>query len=121
MPIIDCSATPQLINLSGNFSLNLTIEPAGEISATADFTVMYDSNTAGLFETFNNQTAGASQGATLMNHQASLADANIGFKFTGSALTNVAFSEGSLMMIDCSVKALGSGIGSSTALVEVAC
>ena len=94
---------------------------AGEISATADFTLMYDSNTAALFETFNNQTAGASQGATLMNHQASLADANIGFKFTGSALTNVAFSEGSLMMIDCSVKALGSGIGSSTALVEVAC
>ena len=94
---------------------------SGEISATADFTLMYDSNTAGLFETFNNQTAGASQGATLMNHQASLADANIGFKFTGSALTNVAFSEGSLMMIDCSVKALGSGIGSSTALVEVAC
>ena len=94
---------------------------AGEISATADFTLMYDSNTAALFETFNNQTAGASQGATLMNHQASLADANIGFKFTGSALTNVAFNEGSLMMIDCSVKALGSGIGSSTALVEVAC
>tara|TARA_R100000664_G_scaffold33566_1_gene51035 strand:+ start:239 stop:1258 length:1020 start_codon:yes stop_codon:yes gene_type:complete len=94
---------------------------SGEISATADFTLMYDSNTAALFETFNNQTAGASQGATLMNHQASLADANIGFKFTGSALTNVAFSEGSLMMIDCSVKALGSGIGSSTALVEVAC
>jgi hypothetical protein len=82
---------------------------------------MYDSNTAALFETFNNQTAGASQGATLMNHQASLADANIGFKFTGSALTNVGFSEGSLMMVDCSVKALGSGIGSSTALVEVAC
>ena len=94
---------------------------AGEISATADFTLMYDSNTAALFETFNNQTAGASQGATLMNHQASLADANIGFKFASSALTNVAFSEGSLMMVDCSVKALGSGIGSSTALVEVAC
>ena len=94
---------------------------AGEISATADFTLMYDSNTAALFQTFNNQTAGASQGATLMNHQSALADANIGFKFTGSALTNVAFSEGSLMMVDCSVKALGSGIGSSTALVEVAC
>ena len=94
---------------------------AGEISATADFTVMYDSNTSVLFETFNNQTAGASQGATLMNHQASLADANIGFKFASSALTNVAFSEGSLMMLDCSVKALGAGIGSSTELFSVAC
>ena len=94
---------------------------AGEISATADFTIMYDSNTSVLFQTFNNQTAGASQGATLMNHQASLADANIGFKFASSALTNVAFSEGSLMMLDCSVKALGAGIGSSTELFSVAC
>ena len=94
---------------------------AGEISATADFTIMYDSNTSVLFQTFNNQTAGASQGATLMNHQASLADANIGFKFASSVLTNVAFSEGSLMMLDCSVKALGAGIGSSTDLFSVAC
>ena len=94
---------------------------SGEISATADFTLMYDSNTSGLFQTFNNQTAGASQGATLMNHQSALANGNIGFKFTGTALTSVGFSEGSLMMLDCSVKALGSGIGSSTALVEVAC
>ena len=94
---------------------------AGEISATADFTLMYDSNTAVLFETFNNQTAGASQGATLMGTDTTPSDGEFEFKFASSALTNVGFSEGSLMMLDCSVKALGAGIGSSTELFEVAC
>ena len=94
---------------------------AGEISATADFTVMYDSNTAGLFETFNNQTAGTSQGATLMGTDDTPSDGEFEFKFASSAITNVAFNEGSLMMLDCSVKALGAGIGSGTALFEVAC
>ena len=94
---------------------------SGEISATADFTLMYDSNTAVLFETFNNQTAGASQGATLMGTDTTPSDGEFEFKFASSALTNVGFSEGSLMMLDCSVKALGAGIGSSTELFEVAC
>jgi len=94
---------------------------AGEISATADFTTMYDSNTSVLFQTFNNQTAGASTGATLMGTDATPSDGEFEFKFASSALTNVAFNEGSLMMLDCSVKALGAGIGSSTVLFEVAC
>ena len=94
---------------------------SGEISATADFTLMYDSNTSGLFQTFNNQTAGASQGATLMGTDTTPSDGEFEFKFASSALTNVGFSEGSLMMLDCSVKALGAGIGSSTELFEVAC
>ena len=94
---------------------------AGEISATADFTTMYDSNTSVLFQTFNNQTAGASTGATLMGADATPSDGAFEFKFASSALTNVAFNEGSLMMLDCSVKALGAGIGSSTVLFEVAC
>ena len=94
---------------------------AGEVTATADFTIKYDTNFAGLFETFNNQSAGASQGATLMNHQASLADANFGFKFASSVLTNVSYNEGSMMMLDCSVQALGAGTGSGTSLVDIAC
>ena len=53
---------------------------AGEASATASFTVLYDDNFTGLFETFNNQTTGASQGATLMNHQASIVDDYFGFQ-----------------------------------------
>ena len=98
-----------------------TATKAGEISATADFNIKYDSNFVGFFEKFNGQTPGASAGATLMNHQASLANDNFGFKMASSVLTNVGFSEGNLMGLDCSVKAVGAGIGSGTALVEVAC
>jgi hypothetical protein len=36
-------------------------------------------------------------------------------------MTNVAMSEGDMMNLDVSVKAVGAGIGSSTALFEVAC
>ena len=119
-----------------NFSLNLTndvvfsgltstgFESAtrtGEVSATADFTIKYDSNFVGLFESFNGQTAGASTGATLMNNDSTLTDAYFGFKMASSVLTNVGFSEGDMMQMDCSVKAVGAGIGSGTALVEVAC
>ena len=98
-----------------------TATKAGEISATADFNIKYDSNFVGFFEKFNGQTPGASAGATLMNHQASLANDNFGFKMASSVLTNVGFSEGNLMGLDCSVKAVGAGITSGTALVEVAC
>ena len=119
-----------------SFSLNLTNDVvfagltstgfevatrAGEISATADFTVKYDSTFSALFQSFNGQTAGASTGATLMNNDASLTDAYFGFKMASSVLTNVGFSEGDMMQLDCSVKAVGAGIGSGTALVEVAC
>ena len=119
-----------------SFSLNLTNDVvfagltatgfevatrAAEISATADFTVKYDSTFSALFESFNGQTAGASTGATLMNNDASLTDAYFGFNMASSVLTNVGFSEGDMMQLDCSVKAVGHGIASATALVEVAC
>jgi hypothetical protein len=92
----------------------------GEVSATADFNIKYDDNTDLLFDNFHNQVTGASEGATLMNHQASVVDANFGFKFASSVMTNVAFSEGDMMALDVSVKAVGAGIGSSTELFEVA-
>ena len=122
--------------LAFSFSLNLTNDVvfagltatgfevatrAAEISATADFTVKYDSTFSALFESFNGQTAGASTGATLMNNDASLTDAYFGFNMASSVLTNVGFSEGDMMQLDCSVKAVGAGITSGTALVEVSC
>ena len=39
----------------------------------------------------------------------------------GAQVTNVSFNEGNVMMLDVGVKALGAGIGSSTALIEVSC
>ena len=94
---------------------------AGEFSATLDTTVKYADLTEDMFEVFNNQSTGASKGITLLNDDGTLADTKFGINMPASVLTNVAFNEGDIMMLDLSVKAVGSGIGSSTALVEVAC
>ena len=96
------------------------ISRAGEFSATLDATVKYDDKTEDFFEKFNNQTqegATASQ-ATLLNHQSSLAADNFGISIPKTVLTNVAFNEADVMMLDISVKGVGDG---SNALVEVAC
>ena len=92
---------------------------SGEVSATASFSVLYDNNFLDMFERINTtQAAGATTGATLMNHQASLVNEYFGFKFPKSIITEVSFNEGSSMMLDVSVKAIGSG---SADLFEIAC
>tara|TARA_R100001015_G_C4635112_1_gene203524 strand:- start:7733 stop:8752 length:1020 start_codon:yes stop_codon:yes gene_type:complete len=96
------------------------VSRAGEFSATLDATAKYDANTEPLIASFNNQTQ---QGATaaqesLLNNDGSLTDGAFGILMAKSVLTNVAFNEGDVMMLDISVKAVGDG---SNALVEVAC
>jgi hypothetical protein len=95
-----------------------TISRAGEFSATLDATIKYDDKCQAFFENFQDQATGASEGATLLNHQAALADDNFGISIPASVITNVAFNEQAMMMMDVSIKATGGG---STALVEVAC
>ena len=119
-----------------SFSLNITndvefvgltatgfesVTRAGEISATAEFTRVYDSNTSAMFENFNDQVTGASEGATLMATDTTPSNGEFEFKFASSVLTDVSFSDAGLMMLNASVKAVGAGIGSSTALFEVSC
>lgn len=96
------------------------VSRAGEFSATLDVTAKYDVNTEPLIASFNNQTQ---QGATaaqesILNNDGSLTDGAFGILMAKSVLTNVAFNEGDVMMLDISVKAVGDG---SNALVEVAC
>ena len=93
----------------------------GEISATADFSIKYDANTDQMFKTYEAQTSGISQGAVLMNDASSITDAKFGFKFPKSVMTAISFNEGDMMMLDVSVKAVGTGIGSGTALFEIGC
>jgi hypothetical protein len=96
------------------------VSRAGEFSATLDVTAKYDANTEPLIASFNNQTeesTSASQ-ATILNNDGSLNDGAFGIKIDKSVLTNVAFNEGDIMMLDISVKAVGDG---SNALVEVSC
>jgi hypothetical protein len=95
-----------------------TISRSGEFAATLDATIKYDDKCQAFFENFMDQVTGASEGATLLNHQAALADANFGISFPASVITNVSFNEQAMMMMDVSIKATGGG---STALVEVAC
>ncbi len=97
------------------------VSRVGEISATADFNIKYDANTDILFESFHDQVTGQSEGATLMATDATPSDGEFEFKFASSVMTNVAFSEGDMMGLDVSVKAVGAGTGSSTVLFEVAC
>ena len=97
------------------------IARAGEISATADFNIKYDDNTDVMFKNFHDQVTGASEGATLMAHQGTLVDGAFGFRFPKSVMTSVAFSEGDIMALDVSVKAVGSGVGDSGAIFEVSC
>jgi len=98
-----------------------TISRAGEFSATLDATIKYDDKCQAFFENFQDQVTGASEGATFLNNDSALTDANFGIKMAASVMTNVAFNEQAMMMMDVSIKAVGAGVGSSTALVEVAC
>ena len=96
------------------------VSRAGEFSATLEATAKYDVNTEPLIASFNNQTqegSTASQ-ATILNNDGSLNDGAFGIKMDKTILTNVAFNEGDVMMLDISVKAVGDA---SNALVEVAC
>ena len=123
-------------HIMSSFTLNLTneatflglvstgyeaISRSGEFSATLDATVKYDSNCQEYFENFQDQATGASEGVTILNNDSSLTDAYFGISMPKSVITSVAFSEQAAMMLDVSVKAVGAGVGSSTALVEVAC
>ena len=93
---------------------------AGEFSATLDATVKYDDNTEDFFNKLNLQTENSSVAAqeTLLDNNGTLANGAFGIKMLKTFLTNVAFNEADVMMLDVSVKAVGNG---SDALVEVAC
>tara|TARA_R110001592_G_scaffold80295_4_gene239342 strand:+ start:15 stop:1034 length:1020 start_codon:yes stop_codon:yes gene_type:complete len=96
------------------------VSRAGEFSANLDVTAKYDVNTEPLIASFNNQTQQAATAAqeTKLNHQDAFADGSFGILMAKTILTNVAFSEGDVMMLDISAKAVGD---SSNALVEVCC
>jgi len=96
------------------------VSRAGEFSAVLDATAKYDVNTEPLIASFNNQTQEAvtAAQASIMNNDADLTNGFLGISIPKSILTNVAFNEADVMMLDISVKAVGDG---SNALVEVAC
>ena len=53
-----------------------------------------------------------------MNNDGTMTNGAFGISMPTTVLTNVAFNEGDVMMLDVSVKAVGDG---SSSLVEVSC
>ena len=76
-----------------------------EIAATVDAQVKYDSNTKGFISEFDTQTAANTAGNMfkMVNNNA------YGVLVTSGLFTNVALSEGDIMYLDCSIKAVDDG------------
>ena len=87
------------------------INRGAECSVTCDMQVKYDDNTDEFINAYDAGTL-LTDDSPLMSQDATALDIDI----TNSIFTNVALSEGDIMMLDCSIKALSL---STTALVTI--
>ena len=86
------------------------VSRGSEIAVTANAQVKYDGNTKGFINSFDTQTAALSGNMLVITN-----DANFGVVIENGVFTDVALSEGDLMMLDCSIKSVDDG---TDALVE---
>jgi hypothetical protein len=86
------------------------VSRGSEIAVTANAQVKYDGNTKGFINSFDTQTAALSGNMLVIVN-----DANFGVNIQNGVFTDVALSEGDLMMLDCSIKSVDDG---TDALVE---
>ena len=103
------------VDSNGNFE---AVTRASEFSVTADFNIKYDSKSESMISAWQTQTGDSGQ--TTMNDDGGPTDGTFGFNIAKSAYTNAAYSEGDIMNMDVSIKALGSGNTSASALIEIA-
>ena len=82
-----------------------------ECSVTHDCQVKYDSETKGFVNSFDTQSAAIAENAFIIAN-----NGNFGVDTANGVLTNVAYSEGDIMMLDVSIKAVDDG---TDALLEV--
>ena len=75
-----------------------------ECSVTHDCQVKYDSETKGLVNSFDTQTAPLAENMFIIAN-----NGNFGVDTANGVLTNVAYSEGDIMMLDVSIKAIDDG------------
>ena len=86
------------------------VSRGAEASVAVDTQIKYDGNTKGFPNSFDTQTAAQSGNMfTITNNDA------FGIDVQNGVFTNVAFSEGDIMMLDCSIKSVDDG---SDALVS---
>ena len=75
-----------------------------ECSVTHDCQVKYDGNTKGLVSSFDTQTAALAENMFIITN-----NGKFGIDTANGVLTNVAYSEGDIMMLDVSIKAVDDG------------
>ena len=88
-----------------------TVARGAECSVTHDCQIKYDGNTKGLVNSFDSQTAANAETTFIIVNNGAF-----GIDTANGVLTNVAYSEGDMMMLDVSIKAVDDG---TDALLEV--
>ena len=84
---------------------------AAECAVTHDCQVKYDGNTKDMISNYDGQTAAKAEETFIIVN-----NGKFGVDTANGVLTNVALSEGDIMMLDCSIKAVDDG---SDALLEI--
>ena len=80
------------------------VSRGAECSVTHDCQIKYDGNTKGLVNSFDTQTAALAENMFIITN-----NGKFGIDTANGVLTNVAYSEGDIMMLDASIKALDDG------------
>lgn len=81
-----------------------TVSRGAECAVTHDCQIKYDGNTKGLVNSFDTQTAALAENMFIIVN-----NGKFGVDTANGVLTNVAYSEGDIMMLDCSIKAVDDG------------
>ena len=80
------------------------VSRGAECSVTHDCQIKYDGNTKGLVNSFDTQTAALAENMFIITN-----DGKFGIDTANGVLTNVAYSEADIMMLDVSIKAVDDG------------
>ena len=80
------------------------VSRGAEIAVTAETTVKYDGNTKGFINSFDTQTSAQSGNMFVIVN-----DNAFGIDMQNGVFTDVAYNEGDVMMLDCSMKAVDDG------------
>ena len=81
-----------------------TVARGAKCSVTHDCQVKYDSETKGLVSSFDTQSAAMAEKTFIIAN-----NGKFGVDTANGVLTNVAYSEGDIMMLDVSIKAVDDG------------
>lgn len=80
------------------------VHRGAEIAVTADATVKYDGNTKGFINSFDTQTSALSGNMFVITNNNAF-----GLDMQNGVFTEVAYNEGDVMMLDCSMKSVDDG------------